>query len=178
RAVRRLRVVRLLIALSLVLSTSYIVWRALNTVNWAVWPFALALLAAEIYSFVDTWLFCIGMWRMRVRGEPPPPIPDATVDVFITCYDEPVDLVRATARAARDIRHPHRTWVMEDGNAPAMRAMAEEERVGYLTRTTAWNGKDRHAKAGNLINGLFHTDGQFLLVLDADQVPLPEILDR
>ncbi len=33
-------------------------------------------------------------------------------------------------------------------------------------------------QAGNLINALLHSDGEFLLILDADQVPEPEILDR
>ena len=36
----------------------------------------------------------------------------------------------------------------------------------------------RHAKAGNLNNALLATEGEFLLILDADQVPQPEILDR
>ena len=36
----------------------------------------------------------------------------------------------------------------------------------------------RHAKAGNLNNALLATEGEFLLILDADMVPKPEILDR
>ena len=36
----------------------------------------------------------------------------------------------------------------------------------------------RHAKAGNLNNALFATEGEFLLILDADQIPEPTILDR
>jgi cellulose synthase (UDP-forming) len=36
----------------------------------------------------------------------------------------------------------------------------------------------RHAKAGNLDNALFATEGEFLLILDADQIPEPTILDR
>ena len=36
----------------------------------------------------------------------------------------------------------------------------------------------RHAKAGNLNNALLATDGEFLLILDADQMPEPAILDR
>jgi len=39
-------------------------------------------------------------------------------------------------------------------------------------------GMPRHAKAGNLNNALLATDGEFLLILDADQIPAPEILDR
>ncbi|MDP2310201.1 MAG: glycosyltransferase [Pseudomonadota bacterium] len=178
RVAFKIRTVQLLILLNLTMLTAYIVWRGLFTINWALWPLSIALFGAELYSFVDTFLFSLGMWRMRIRGEPPPASPDATVDVFITCYNEPVELVRATARAARDIHHLHMTWVLDDGDNPEMRLMAEQEGVGYITRGATWKGKDRHAKAGNLINALFQTEGQFLLVLDADQVPKPEILDR
>jgi cellulose synthase (UDP-forming) len=59
-----------------------------------------------------------------------------------------------------------------------MRAAAEAEDIGWLTRSADWTGKARHAKAGNLNNALLMTEGEFLLILDADQVPLPEILDR
>lgn len=172
------RLLRALIVLNLGFGTWYIVWRALYSVNWALWPLGVALLLAELYSYVDCWLFGLTMWRFRVRGAPPPPPDDATVDVFITCYNEPVELVRETARAARAIRYPHHTWILDDGASPAMAAMAREEGVGYLTRSDAWTGKSRHAKAGNLINALGQTDGDFFLVLDADQVPRPEILDR
>ncbi len=178
RVAFKVRSIQLLILLNVTLVTTYITWRGLFTINWALWPFSLALFGAELYSYVDTLLFGLGMWKIRVRGEPPAAPADATVDVFITCYNEPVDLVRGTARAARAIHHLHETWVLDDGDSPEMRAMAEQEGVGYITRGAAWNGKDRHAKAGNLINALFRTQGQFLLILDADQVPKPEILDR
>ncbi|MDP2316478.1 MAG: glycosyltransferase [Pseudomonadota bacterium] len=178
RVAFKLRTIQLLIVLNVTLVTAYILWRGVYTINWVLWPFSLALLGAELYSYVDTLLFGLGMWKMRIRGEPPAAPADATVDVFITCYNEGVDLVRATARAARDIHHPHKTWVLDDGDSAEMRAMAEQEGVGYITRGATWRGKDRHAKAGNLINALFQTDGQFLLVLDADQVPKPEILSR
>src|SRR5439155_608551 len=102
----------------------------------------------------------------------------ATVDVFITCYNEPVELVRETVHAALAIAYPHRTWVLDDGNSPAMRAMAEQAGSGYIVRSEEWQGRQRHAKAGNLNNALAQTDGEFVMVLDADQVPSPRILDR
>jgi cellulose synthase (UDP-forming) len=100
------------------------------------------------------------------------------VDVFITTYNEPVDLVGTTAAAARDIRYPHRTWILDDGDRAEMREAADALGVGYLTRSAAWRDRPRHAKAGNLSNALFATDGEFLLILDADQIPDPAILDR
>ncbi len=50
--------------------------------------------------------------------------------------------------------------------------------MDYIVRSAEWEGHARHAKAGNLINALYRTDGEFLLILDADQIPAPEILTR
>ncbi len=171
-------VVRLLVVLTLSLGVNYVVWRWLESVNWSVWWIAVPLVVAETYSLVDAFLFGITMWRVKERGEPPSPSPDATVDVFITTYNEPVDMVMTTARAARGIRFPHRTWVLDDGARPEMRAAAEEAGIGYVTRDPSWENMPRHAKAGNLNNALMQTDGEFLMILDADQIPEPEILHR
>ena len=178
RAAMRLVVIRVLIVLTVVLGTYYIAWRYEASVNWRYWPLALALLAAETYSYVSTWFFGLSMWRLKPRGEPPVPLGTETVDILITCYNESVELMRETVRASLRITHPHQTYVLDDGNSPAMREMAAAEGAGYIVRTVEWIGRDRHAKAGNLNNALFQTNGEFLLILDADQVPLPTILDR
>jgi cellulose synthase (UDP-forming) len=167
---------RVLVALAWMTATYYITWRYGYSINWRYWPVALALLAAETYSYLDAWLFGLGVWRLKIRPAPPAPIPGTTVDVFITCYNEPVELVRETAVAARDIEWPHRTFILDDGRSPAMEAMAAEVGVEYITRSSVWQGKDRHAKAGNLVNAMGQTHGEFILILDADQVPHPKIL--
>ncbi len=175
---RRLLTIRLLILATLSFGTVYVGWRWLFSVNWDNWWIAVPLVVAETYSLIDAYLFGLTMWRFRERGEAPPPPPDATVDVFITTYNEPVEMVVATAAAALRIHHPHETWILDDGNRPEMRTAADVLGVGYLTRHEDWEDKPRHAKAGNLNNALFVTRGEFLLVLDADQIPDPRILDR
>ncbi|MEZ4235986.1 MAG: glycosyltransferase [Myxococcota bacterium] len=172
------RLVQLLILVNVALGTRYILWRSMYSVNWTLWWFGLTLLCAELFSYTDSLLFGMNMWRVRTRQDPPEPPERATVDVFITTYNEPVELVRETAIAARNIRYPHRTWVLDDGARPEMRKVCEEIGVDYLVRTSHWDGKKRHAKAGNLVNALHQTTGEFLLILDADQVPRPEILER
>jgi cellulose synthase (UDP-forming) len=176
--VRRLLLIRVLIALTALLGVNYIIWRWVFSVNWQAWWIGVPLVVVETYSLIDCLLFGMMMWRLKDRGEPDPPLPDVSVDVFITTYNEPVDLVMNTARAAERIRYPHRTWVLDDGARPEMRAAAEADGVGYITRSVDWAGHARHAKAGNLNNALAATDGEFLLILDADQVPKPSILDR
>ncbi len=170
--------VRLLVVLGVSGGANYLAWRWLESVDWAAWWIAVPLVVAETYSLVETMLFGLTMWRIRRRGEPPRLPGPVTVDVFVTTYDEPLELVMATAVAARAIRYPHRTWVLDDGARDDLRTAARAEGIGYLTRGPEWAGRPRHAKAGNLNNALLATDGEFLLVLDADQVPDPAILDR
>ncbi|WP_240755684.1 glycosyltransferase family 2 protein [Nocardioides iriomotensis] len=170
--------IRVLVVLTLTLGTWYVGWRWLFSVNWANWWIAVPLVVAETYALVDAYLFGLTMWRVKERGEPPLPPPDATVDVFVCTYNEPVELVLATARAAKRIEFPHETWILDDGDRPDMRAAAAEHGIGYITRSDDWTDRPRHAKAGNLNNALFQTQGEYMLILDADQVPDPRILDR
>lgn len=174
----RLAALRVLIVVNVLLGLYYISWRYTDSVNWAAWFIAVPLLIAETYSFIDSCLFGLTMVRMKRRRAAPPPLEGTTVDVLITCYNEPVELVRQTARAAQAIHYPHQTYILDDGSSAAMRAMVAEEGIGYITRTAAWQRRSRHAKAGNLNNALFQTTGELLLILDADQLPKPEILDR
>lgn len=174
----RQHVIRVLIVTNLVLGSYYMLWRYTASINWTLWPLALALLAAETYSFIDSWLMGTSMWRWHRRLISPPPRGDETVDVFITCYNEPVELVEETAQAALRLNHPATVYVCDDGDSAEMRAMTERIGCNYITRSAVWKGKERHAKAGNLINALEQTDGEFLLILDADQVPMPELLDE
>lgn len=169
---------RVVVVLTLVLGVNYIAWRWLDSVNWSAWWIAVPLVVAETYSLIDVALFGTTMWKARRRDDPPAPARDLTVDVFVTTYNEPVELVMRTAEAARDIAYPHRTWVLDDGSRPELAAAARSAGVGYIERSDDWTDRPRHAKAGNLNNALFATEGEFLLVLDADQIPEPEILDR
>lgn len=175
---RRLLVIRVIVVLTALLGTNYIVWRWFFSVNWDYWWIAVPLVIAETYSLIDSLLFGFGLWKLKERGEPPVPEEGLTVDVFIATYNEPIELVMETARAAKAIRYPHRSWVLDDGSRDEMRAAAEAEGIGWITRSADWVGMPRHAKAGNLNNALLNTEGEFMLILDADQIPRPEILDR
>lgn len=173
----RLFLIRVIVVLTAMAGINYIVWRWLFSLNLDNWYIAIPLVLAETFSLIEMLLFGLGIWRLRERPLPPDPEPDLTVDVLITTYNEPIDLVMNTAKAALAITYPHRTWILDDGNRPQMRTAAESQGIGWISRSADWDGKPRHAKAGNLNNALVQTDGEFLLILDADQVADPRILD-
>jgi cellulose synthase (UDP-forming) len=175
---RRTGLFRALGVLTLLLGIAYLTWRYAFSLNrHALW-FAIPLVLAETYGFLNTALFVFMMWR-PIRRVSPEPLEGGTVDVFITTYNEPVDLVRLTIEAALRIDWPRlEVYVLDDGARPQMRALAAELGSGYITRGEEWTGKPRHAKAGNINNALLTTDGEFILILDADQIPDRRIVRR
>jgi cellulose synthase (UDP-forming) len=170
---------RLVVVLTVIFGLNYVAWRWAASLNWDAWWIAVPLVVAETYSLIDVMLFGMTVWKLKVRKEAPAPPQDATVDVFITTYNEDLDMVMTTALAAQKIRHPHSTWILDDGARPELKALAEEHGLGYVTRSVDWTANvPRHAKAGNLNNALMVTHGEFLLILDADQIPEPDILEK
>ncbi|MEX2153246.1 MAG: glycosyltransferase [Gemmatimonadaceae bacterium] len=164
--------IRSVAAASLAYAFYWLFWRWTSTLNWQVAAFALVLVLAETLRVIYTTLFSITVWKLT-HHDPPPPPAGLKVDVFITCFDEPLQLLRRTAVGAKAISYPHATYILDDGKSEAVRAMAEEIGVGYIRREG-----NEHAKAGNLNNAIRVTGGEFILQLDADHVPLPNILDR
>jgi cellulose synthase (UDP-forming) len=166
------RMIRVIAVITLAYWTYYIIWRWGWTLNPDALWFSIPLALAETWGLLTAFVMIHSVWRIRNR-QPVPAPPGMRVDVYITCYDEALEVIRRTAVGARAIRYPHKTYILDDGERDEVHAMAQELGLGYLRRTT-----HEHAKAGNLNNALKHTDGDFILQLDADHVPLPHILDR
>jgi cellulose synthase (UDP-forming) len=107
------------------------------------------------------------VWRNRLRAGAKPP----TIDVFITACGEPPEIIRRTIRAARDMKLPHQTWVLDDGRSDILKRICAAEGVGYLRR----EGRE-NAKAGNVNAALAGTSGEFVAIFDADHAPEPNFL--
>ena len=101
------------------------------------------------------------------------------VDIFIATYNEPLSILERTIIGAKAVDHPDlRIWVLDDGARDNVRDLAAELGVEYVCRV-----KGKHAKAGNVNNGLQHAlqkgrRPDFILLLDADFVPYRNIMRR
>lgn len=165
------RLLHLLAAFSLCWSSVYVAWRvgwswhSANGLLWAV------LLLCELYGLLSFVMLAWLTWEVRV-GERPRTFPGRSVDVYICTYDEPAALLEATLAGCALMPYPHTTWLLDDGARPEMATLAGAWGARYMTRPDK-----THAKAGNINHALPLTDGELVLVLDADHVPLPDALD-
>lgn len=167
---RRLRAVAAVAGLAVY--AAYLAYRVAYTINPDALVFSLAVFLAEVHGFFSLAFYYFQVWQLRRRRVPPPP-DGVSVDVFITTYNEDVDLLRQTVRGALGMRYPHRTFVLDDGRRSAVRALCEELGCGYITRDT-----DEHAKAGNWNNAFAQTSGALIATFDADHVPRADFLER
>ncbi len=165
------RAVQVLVTIALLWGLGYLTWR----IGWsgrgaAPVPY-LVLLAAELYGFVSLVLYAWTGWKVP-ESKRPERTGHPTVDVLVCTYDEQVHVLEPTLLGCRAIQYPHTTYVLDDGRRPEVEALAAELGAEYVTRPD-----NSHAKAGNVNHALGCTDGDLILVLDADHVPHPEILD-
>lgn len=93
------------------------------------------------------------------------------VDVFIPVFGEPLEDIRETAIAARDMYGLHSTYILDDGKSDKVKSMAQQVGVNYIRRPT-----NENAKAGNINYALSKTNGQYFAIIDADFVASPRFL--
>lgn len=140
--------------------------------------FALLVLADTFNGF-----HALSFWATCLRRPKDRPFDDALVDgtqrvdVFVPTYNEPVEIVEQTLRAAQAMRGAVvRVYLLDDGKRPEMEQLCLRLGVDYLTRST-----NEGAKSGNINNALRLTrDGgaPFIAIFDCDHVPQPEFLER
>ena len=78
----------------------------------------------------------------------------------------------ATLAGCGALAYPHTTYLLDDGRRPEMADLAAMAGAEYLARED-----NSHAKAGNINAALPRTEGELVLVLDADHVPMPDALN-
>ncbi len=163
---------RVLAIIGVIVTLYYLYWRVTETLNPNALVFSWALYGAEVFGALTTFLFYFMVWKPRSRTTPPP-LEGKTVDVFVTTKSESLEVLRKTILACGDLKYPHRTIILDDGNRAEVKALCEELGCDYLARPS-----HEGAKAGNLNYGLQHSTAEFIAVFDADHVPLPNFIDR
>ncbi|MDG4721092.1 MULTISPECIES: glycosyltransferase family 2 protein [Thalassospira] len=97
-----------------------------------------------------------------------------SVDVFIPSYNEPLDVLERSIVGALALDYPNKTiWVLDDGKRDWLRDFCKEKGANYVARP---DGK--HAKAGNVNNGLLQSSGDLVCIFDADFVAYRQFLKR
>jgi cellulose synthase (UDP-forming) len=168
---RHERAVQVLAAAALVAGACYLTWRVGWSGRGANLPLYVALLAAEGFGWCSLAFYAVLAWSVP-QGAHPPRVGSRHVDVFVCTFDEPVHVLEPTLVGCRAISAPHTTSLLDDGHRPEMAELARRLGARYVSRDD-----NAHAKAGNINHALTVTDGELILVLDADHVPLPHILD-
>lgn len=172
---RRPRLSRCIAVAAVVWVAIYLAWRLIVTRDGADPILFWVFLAAESVSWLTLLGFVFQTWTVTEPVRRPLPLTLPTVDIFVCTYNEPDTVVRPTLIGAQELAArygPATVHLLDDGRRPEMRALADE--YGAVWRTRADN---RHAKAGNINAALADTDSDLVLVLDADHVPDPALLD-
>ncbi len=190
---------QIFLALGTAIVMRYFFWRTVNTIPpmsdlWNFIP-GVMLYAAEVYSAI---MLAISLFVVSDPIERKPPSPIApedlpTIDVYIPTYNEDPELLAMTVIAALGLDYPKhlfKVWLLDDGGTDQkcgqddahkakqarerrveLQALADELGAHYLTRA-----RNEHAKAGNMNNAFKQSEGELIVVFDADHVPMKEFL--
>ena len=92
---------------------------------------------------------------------------------MIPTYEEPEEVLLPAIAAALAMRLPLETWVLDDGNRPEIKQLAEERGANYLARE-----RNTDAKAGNLNNAITQVAADYYVFFDADHVAQRDFLRK
>jgi cellulose synthase/poly-beta-1,6-N-acetylglucosamine synthase-like glycosyltransferase len=95
------------------------------------------------------------------------------VDVYLPSCGEPLNVLANTYSYVKRMSYPfYRVWVLDDSGRPEVKELAERQGFGYMVRPDRPNLK----KAGNIRAAFRVTEGELILILDADFCPRPDML--
>ncbi|HEX4831410.1 MAG TPA: cellulose synthase catalytic subunit [Trebonia sp.] len=135
--------------------------------------FTVAYYVISVVVNAGTRGFDLGAHRALVQRWRPRRYP--SLDVFLPVCGEPLEVLNNTWSHVHELtrEYPGETvvYVLDDGASDAVAAMAADYRFTYLVRPNRGWMK----KAGNLRHGFARSAGEFILILDADFAPRPDL---
>ncbi len=175
----------IVVAILLILTVRYIQWRSLSTLNLSNpldGTFSISLFALEMFTLFSSSLQLFLMLKVKNRKREVDRLSAAVingtfkpkVDIFIPTYDEPEFILRRTVIGCQAIDYaPKTVYLLDDTRRSEIAQLAQELGCKYLTRPN-----NDHAKAGNVNHAIPLTDGEFIVIFDADFIPTRNFLHR
>jgi cellulose synthase (UDP-forming) len=176
---------RLVVGILLILTIRYLMWRLFLTLNLAT-PLngvcSLGLFFFEILVLTSTiiQLFLMSTIKDRHReaDEKSLAVINKTfhpkVDVFIPTYNEPDFILRRTIIGCQALDYENKKiYLLDDTRRPEIEKLANSLQCEYITRPD-----NLHAKAGNLNHAMPLTNGELIVIFDADFIPTKNFLTR
>lgn len=155
-----------------VYSFYYFTWRGLYTFHPEHPVYSVAFYLAELIGFANILLFVWSAFSLRKRTSRAI-LSNPTVDVFIPTFNEDPEILRTSIYHSVNMEYPHKTYVLDDGRRPEVEKLAKELGAEYLARSA-----NLHAKSGNMNEALKYSNGEIIVVFDADGVPRKDFLTK
>lgn len=149
-----------------------------------VWAYGLYALIVALYLGVSYWIGIFGrsfnhynhvtMWRSRVLDI----LSDrATVDVYLPSCGESLEILENTYKNVRALVWPEgqlHIYVLDDSGRKEVALLCEKYEFNYISRPN----KGELKKAGNIRHAFPLTNGNFILILDADFCPRTDMIQE
>ncbi len=175
----------------------YLIWRWNHSINWDATWVSIPLYIAEIMAFFGSILTVLNYWTHKDIAKETPihflsemeNIPQNNIDrpikidLYIATYNEPLAIVEDTVIDATKAKYPFddvaiKIYLLDDGHRDGenkdqenFKALAEKYQITYFSREN-----NIGYKAGNMNNAFYKTDGDIIVVLDADTRMFPNFL--
>jgi cellulose synthase/poly-beta-1,6-N-acetylglucosamine synthase-like glycosyltransferase len=156
---------------------------AVSLIRLADWWFRPEHIGQPVLFVALSLAFWYGMSRIALgwinyaaisRPVDRPAPPDLSVAIFTTSSPgEPLAMFEKTLAACRRIPYPHETYLLDDTGDPRYRELAVRHGATWLELRGIPG-----AKAGKINRALELTREDYILVLDPDHLPFPEIFER
>lgn len=175
----------IVISLLLTLMLRYLLWRSLSTLNFSTplnGVFSLGLFLLELLTLAGGLIQLLLLLRVNDRRPEADRLSlnvldgsfNPSVDILIPTYNESPFILRRTLIGCQALDYEPKTiYLLDDTRRPEVKALAAELGCEYMTRSD-----NRHAKAGNLNHAIPLTQGELIVVFDADFVPTQNFLTR
>jgi len=166
--------------LNIIFTFIYLYWRVVYTLPMEYGTVSrvagIVLITIELIGALEAFIHYWNMYSVQKYPLPEVPLDEfPDVDVYISTYNEPEELLYKTINGCLHMDYPDKDkvhiYVCDDNRRPAMRKLAEAMGVNYLDRPD-----NKGAKAGNLNHAMSVTSSPLIATLDADMIPNHDFL--